>query len=375
MSRPTFLVLGGFRASDWEDIWQRGHEWTVALMKVGNVIYLERAAAGRGGWRRVASRVANVLRTNRVPAERHVTTPFPARPEFVSWLQLPSSTQRGWRGNARRALDAAEARRRELGWAEFSLVQVGTASETWIELGSMVDAPVWFDSAERFLYSAAYADVDREMMKRQVVESALVTTDTELTRSDWRGVRDDISVVPHGAKSWAAEPDWSCSRVAPYYVGSLHPALDTDFLSEVARLSGKNVVMVGDYPADTAGAGLEFAGWVAGGDIPRRLSDATAGLVPYQGGEWRQGVYPSKVYDYFLAGAPAISTRLPALDGLEWAWQVDTAEEADEALRRAEALTDDHRRAIRAFALANTWDERFARVSALLADAGVRVDG
>ena len=376
MTRPTFLVLGGFLAGEWETIWQRQNEWTAALQRRGNVLYLERAAAGNAGWDRAANRLRKLLRgRDSAVARPAAKTPFPPPPEFVSWLQLPANSERGHRDNALRSLKAAEARRRELGWEPFSLVHVGTPAEPWIEFGALEVAPVWFDSAERFLYSAAYERVDRDLMRRQVVQSALVTTDTDLTRSDWATLRDDIVVVEHGAKSWAAEPDWDVPRRSLYYVGSNHPALDVTLLRAIALCASSSVVLVGEYPDKFADESLELGGWTAGGDLPRRLSDAVAGLIPYQGGPWRQGVYPSKVYDYFLAGAPAVSTALPALDRLEYAWQIDTAEQAAEAIGRAARLSTDERHEIRSFALANTWETRFAQVVALLGEKGIDLDG
>ena len=367
MRRPTFLVLGGFLGSEWEDLWQRHHEWTVALMRRGNVLYLERAAAGGAGWSRALGRVRKLVSPAPAGAAvREISTPFPAPPEFVSWLQLPGASERAHRANARRALSAAEKRRRELGWAPISFAHVGIPSETWIELAPMLDAPVWFDSAERFLHSAAFADVPRDLMRRQVAEATLVTTDTEITRSDWTGVRNDIALVEHGAKSWAADPDWSIARTTSYYVGSVHPALDLGLLEGIGEASRHGVSLIGEYASVSLRPALHDAGWCAGGDLPRRLSDGIAGLIPYSGGAWRDGVYPSKVYDYFLAGMPAVSTRLPALDGLEWAWQVETLEQAAQAIHRAEALPAETRHAIRDHALANTWERRFEDVLAAL---------
>ncbi len=230
---------------------------------------------------------------------------------------------------------------------------------------------MWFDSAERFLHSAAFADVPRTQMKRQIVEATVVTTDTTLTRMDWIQVRDDIVVISHGAKSWAAPPDWSVKRTQPYYVGSYHAALDFDFLVETARLSDTEITLVGEYPSGTLREGLVGGGWSPGGDIPHRLSDGIAGLVPYTGGEWCAGVFPSKVFDYLLAGLPVISTRLSALDDTDWTWQVDSPEQAAAFVRRAIELSLDDRRAVRDYALENTWESRFEAVSSLLGAQGV----
>lgn len=366
---PTYLVLGGFLESSWHDCWQRQHEWVRQLQLRGNVLYLERAAAGRIGLMRVVGRLRKTIQGS---SEQRYECAFPASPQFVQWAQVPSNALFLPHLSARSALQAAERVRVRLGWGPLALIHVGTPAETWIELAHFSEVPVWFDMAERFSYSPAYVHVPHKKMALQISDSALVTTDTAITRDDWPVYADDVLVVPHGGKSWASEPDWTAPRHEIAYVGTNHPALDYELLGQLSSLAGRTITMIGEFAREAPRhQGLTYAGWVGGGDVPRRLSTVQAGLVPYQGGRWREGIYPSKVYDYWLAGVPALTTRLPALDGLQWAWQCEDAPSFCAAVQRAASLAIDDRKKIRAYALQNTWDVRFEAIAMRLHASGV----
>ena len=256
------------------------------------------------------------------------------------------------------------------------LVYVGAPNEVWAEVLRRLGVPFWYDMPERFLYSESYRTVSRETMRWMVANATLVTVDTEVGRQDWRDLRDDIVVIPHGSKQSDFEPDWNRLRDKVYYVGSDNPAIDVGFLRAASGAAGSPVQVIGSNWTRDLDASLELLGWVDGHEIPRMISDATAGLVPYVLDEFTEGVLPTKIYDYFLAGAPVIASSLPSLRDHFGVYVVDgTLEGIADALTRAQALTSQERRALREFARANTWRCRFDDVIAALSERGIELDG
>jgi len=365
-ARPTVVVLGSFLEREYFGLWQRQQEFTAQLCARANVLFVERAAAGRITPARIVARLRRMASRSESDEWR---PPVPV-PAFVAWRQVPVGGDLAFASSARRAWRAVERAVAERGWDAPSLVCVGTPGEVWASLLEQVGLPFWYDMWERFLKSPAYDRVSRTSMTWLARHAALVTADTEVSRDDWAGVRSDILVVPHGAKEWAEAPRPDVSREALYYVGSVNEALDTDLMGEIARSSGWPVRIVG---SDAAGVldSVEVLGWRPSGAIPRVLSDAVAGLVPYRMNDFTAGVYPTKVYDYLLAGAPVLAAPLPALEGMPGVTVCRTADEYRAGADAASRLTEADRAGLREWALGQGWSTRFAMVARELAARGV----
>lgn len=358
--RPTVVVLGSFLGSEYFARWQRQQEFTTCLMRRANVLFVERAAPGAISISRVAGRLRKVLagRARDVTA----TTPFPAAPAFVRWLQLPASGESAWRASADNVLGAIERERVRRGWEAPSFACCGTPSEVWRYVLEGLGVPFWYDLWERVLESPTYASTDRDAMRYLAREAALMTSDTVAGAADWLDVREDIALVPHGAKEWAGAPGFDTLRDRLYYVGSVNRAFDIPLVRAIAETCERPVHVIGVDDEGPLGAAAHALGWRAAGDIPAALSDAAAGLVPYVTDRFGEGVYPTKVYDYLLAGAPVLATALPSLEGLPFVVTCATAGEFASAYEDARGLTKDERRAMRAYALDNGWSRRFETV-------------
>ncbi len=273
---------------------------------------------------------------------------------------------------ARNADRVIKAIRKEFGAGGPDFIYVGAPTEVWAEVLKRLEVPYWFDMPERFLHSETYATVDRESMRSMVSGALLVTVDTRTSLADWAGVRDDIVLIPHGSKDIEFEPSWEAPRRHFYYVGSMNPAVDVAFLHTVADATGTDVRIIGHARAGEFGHGTHTLGWLPGHEIPGALADAVAGVVPYRLDAFTAGVLPTKIYDYFLAGAPAISSMLPSLEDHFGVYRVDGSLDAmRDAVERARGLSVEDRQELREFARRNNWSERFGCVVRELAERGV----
>jgi len=362
--RPTVVVFGSFLGSEYFLRWQRQQEFTTCLMRRANVLFVERAAPGAISMARVAGRLRTVLAGR--GRELQAKTPFPDAPAFVRWVQLPASGETAWRASAGAVIRAVERERVRRGWEPPSFACCGTPSEVWRHALEGLGVPFWYDLWERVLESATYASTDRDAMRYLAREASLMTADTVAGAADWRDVRADIAIVPHGAREWAAAPVFDRERDRLYYVGSVNAALDVTLVRDIAETCQRPVHMIGMGTTGSLGAAVHALGWRAAGDIPFELSDAAVGLVPYVTDAFGQGVYPTKVYDYLLAGAPVLATPLPSLEELPFVRTCTSASEFADAYEEARSLSVDERRAIRAYALEHGWSRRFETVRSLL---------
>lgn len=367
-ARRTVVVLGSFLESEYFNLWQRQQEFTTHICRIANVLYVERAAAGPITPRRLVGRLQKLVRR---PAQGTWRPALPI-PVFVKWQQLPFSGEWASAESARRVWRAVEARVAHLGWQPPSFVCVGSPGEVWAALLRAVGLPFWYDMSTRLLLNPTYSRVSRDAMTWMATEAALVTADTEVSRDDWSDVRADICVVPHGAKEWADEPNFDLSRGALYYVGSINSAIDAGILNRVAREGVLPVRVIGT-DADHLLRDGEVLGWRSADSIPRLLSEAVAGLIPYRVDRYTEGVYPTKVFDYLLAGAPVVSSELPALKGVPGVVMCGSVEDYLRAAEEATRMSRRERADLREWALSQGWSTRFAVVTRELAARGISI--
>lgn len=155
-------------------------------------------------------------------------------------------------------------------------------------------------------------------------------------------------------------PDWTLALVGPLGYG-----LDESALAQLRSLP--NVHLVGPVPPE---------------QVPAVIAACDVGLIPYRLTEQTRHVNPLKVYEYLAVGKPVVGTALPELAHLgdlvhiaagRWPEPDQPAGETNvesfvAAVEAALAEADDPARAARrqAFAAANTWDHRVARMTALI---------
>ena len=131
------------------------------------------------------------------------------------------------------------------------------------------------------------------------------------------------------------------------FVGPVSPRLSSD--AREALASQRNIHLVGMRPRD---------------QLPAYIRHLDLALMPYADSLWTRHQSPVKFWEYLYAGPPILATGSPELRRYA-APLLGYAESQDQALAMAEsALADpsEGREMRRAFALANTWDDRAAQI-------------
>ena len=105
---------------------------------------------------------------------------------------------------------------------------------------------------------------------------------------------------------------------------------------------------------------VELAGEVPHERLPEILSGFTIGLIPFVVNELTRAANPIKMYEYFSAGLPVVSTRLPEVELYsDLVYIADSAQ--DFARQVSSALTEDDmglRERRREVARGETWEQR-----------------
>jgi glycosyltransferase involved in cell wall biosynthesis len=108
---------------------------------------------------------------------------------------------------------------------------------------------------------------------------------------------------------------------------------------------------------------VHLAGELAHSDLPNQLAEFDVGIIPFHVRQLTMATDPIKLYEYFAAGIPIVSSPLPevarfgelvyiAAAPSEWPSQIETAARENDAGLRAKR---------RDIALRETWDERASR--------------
>ncbi|MFK7854357.1 MAG: glycosyltransferase, partial [Granulosicoccus sp.] len=191
-----------------------------------------------------------------------------------------------------------------------------------------------------------------------------------------------IHVVPNGAERFdklekSDVPDALQGIEGPIaaYVGNLRDRIDWTLLHEVvAALPDVSFVFYGpsnDNPnADSLArhANVHMLGVVSYSELPFHLQHVDVGLVPHLNNQLTQRMNPLKVYNYFAAGLPMVSSEVSNLETLGSALR--TAANADDFIRAIRASLseqiDTSGAQWQATMNSIAWDTRVARIVELL---------
>lgn len=174
------------------------------------------------------------------------------------------------------------------------------------------------------------------------------------------------------------EPMASMPRPRLLFAGAVAAKkLDIGLLVELARRHPEwSLVLVGPVgegdPRGDLGElrGLHnvlFAGGASFAELPAWIGAADVCLIPYLHNSYTASVFPMKVYEYLAAGRAVVSTRLPALRGVEgpaFADGVDDFEAEIQVALRADG--EDERRRRRELAEAHSWTARVREIGDLV---------
>lgn len=378
----SYVVYG---SSVWHGSWQAEHNLTHALAARHRVLYVDPAASPltpfRYGLRpETAGRCRDLLdrrvrRSDRV----EVFTPLVLPP--VHHRRSRALSRPLLRRQVAHVVDTLELRRPiVLAWRLLPTL-TGAAGEA-LRVAVVMDHP-----------SAGAALMGRDPDELEA-ETAALCADADLICTTsvpthelmtHRGVANEL--VPFGFAGDLAPVFDAAPMPAEYaalprpllgYTGGIDDRLDYDMIVELARrFSGGSLVFVGPVsPRLTAQARAKLAsepnihllGVRPRNRLPGYIRHLDLALLPYADSEWTRHQSPVKLWEYLYAGPPIVATASPELR--QYAPRLlSYAEDPREAIAMAQAALADPvagRPQRRAFALANTWEHRAARIDELV---------
>jgi len=382
-----------FAPDPWDAIWRNRHQIMTRLARRHRVLYVEPRPYLRptvAGWR------AGTLgwRDLRRPALRQVQERlFVYRPPLYAPLSGREPLRSLAAGLRRHSLQVAL---RRLGFERPIL---------WLTRPDQAD--VRGECRERLLVYhivdeyTAYADLDAERAARiRLREQALagqadVVLVTSRTLLQSKGPYNPHTYLVPNAVDYEAfqrvlrEPAPIPGELGPFrrpiigYVGAVNDKIDLHLLAMVARRYPRaTLVLVGPVALHTPQAQRElaelqsclnvhFLGQVEVSAVPRYMKHCDVGLLPYRRNEWTRNISSLKLLEYLALGLPVVGMDLPMVEGLGDVVYVAADEEAFvDAVGQALVEESPALRASRqAVAAANTWDERVARIEAILEQA------
>lgn len=184
------------------------------------------------------------------------------------------------------------------------------------------------DDQRAFNHKREIAQEIDEQYREMLEISHRVFTNCEPNVRAFADYASSITVVPNGAETSAFDPqrrtvdDDDPPVVA--YVGNMSDRVDWALLDELATLRpDHHFLMIGsahygggvhELAADHDN--VELVGVVPYVDLPEILRDVDVALVPHLAGPLTDRMNPLKVYNYYAAGVPIVSTPIPNIDEL-----------------------------------------------------------
>ena len=384
---PAGAGMVYFAMSPWAAMWKSRHQLMSRFSAMMPVLYVEpwvdlrSLRTGKIGFSRIA---ADLLGSSTRRSEPNVTV-------FNSPTYLPVSgsdklagiTQRRWIGAIRRAMRKAGISK-PIVWVSkpemrFVIGQLGECFSIYHVVDEYAGYTGVSEAVREHLALAEAAVLDR-------VDLTIVAS-PELAAAK-QGPARDVLVLENGvepleyesARQANSEPADLAAIAGPRigYSGLIGKRLDLGLIRKVAtERPDYSIVMIGkvdDRECAEALAALralpnvhllgekppaEVASYIVGFDI---------GLLPYAINVETQHISPIKMYEYWAAGIPVVSTAIPAATRHDFA--VHVADSADSFLAAIDRLVDDPAGAdpdeLVALARDNSWQSRVDYVAAEL---------
>ena len=166
--------------------------------------------------------------------------------------------------------------------------------------------------------------------------------------------RPDVVYLPNGVDSVAfgrarGTPPDAARRPRATYVGALARWFDFALLAAVARANPEwEFVLYGETLDGAWGRSpaaelpnVVFRGPRPNTEIPRILAETNVGIIPFRVSRETAYVSPIKLYEYFAAGRPAVSSPMPEARAFREVWTAESAEAWSASLAAALAASRD----------------------------------
>ena len=212
-----------------------------------------------------------------------------------------------------------------------------------------VESPAWWPLLsmirERAEFSLVYDCLDehtgwneasaaslREWEEQLAAEADLVLASAPALQQRLQPLAKNVLLVPNGCDAdhfaGAAQPTNAlrpplAGPIIGYFGAVSAGWFDTTLLVTVAELRPDwNFVLVGPADAETqavldASSNILQLGEVPYRDLPRYCADFDVATVPFLVNDLTKATDPVKLYEYFAAGKPVVTTPLPAVYGLQ----------------------------------------------------------
>jgi UDP-galactopyranose mutase len=375
-----------FAMSPWDGMWKNRHQLMSRFAAEMPVLYVEPWVRLR--YLRRNSLKLLVQRDARPPvgaaepiANLSIYHSPPTRPVSGSGLIGPWTANRWLAGVRAAAADIGI--RRPILW--LSLPEMGFAAGRMNELMSIYHAVDEYGG-----YARQTADKQRRLWAREekildAVDMTIVVS-PELAKSKRKEGRDvhivenavDFDRFSHAARERCIPGDLA-DVPAPRlgYSGLIGQRLNLDLLLRTAETRPDwSLVLIGKVDETGCADRLRrlraldnvyFLGQKAVTEVPAYIAGLDTGLLPYTLNLETENISPLKMYEYFAAGIPVVSTPIPAALRLRDFLAIASTDE--EFIKRCEEsliADDDARRRRIDHAGRNTWDDRVDEVRSLL---------
>lgn len=158
------------------------------------------------------------------------------------------------------------------------------------------------------------------------------------------------------------------------YMGAINNAFDVALVAKIAKsLPQTSIVMIGEtsiVPEELKHDNIHFVGHRDIDHIPKILRSLDAGLIPYIVNEFTAGTFPTKMFEYMMAGLPVITTALPEMLAFKNHLMIARNYEEFVALAK-EATTKKTKRIPQDFLQHHTWKKRFEDIENIFSKANV----
>lgn len=255
----------------------------------------------------------------------------------------------------------------------FCIVSFPTWTPLVLELKKQFGYKIIYDCVDNI---EGFSNVSKERKKEEellIKNSDLVIVSAKSLYDKIRKITKNVCFVPNGAdfehfnKSRSDDPLKSFHNPVVGYFGAIAEWFDIDLIESLAKVrSDVTFVFIGD----TYGSNLKrvmnlenihFLGERPYSEIPKYLHRFDVCLIPFKITPLTLDTHPIKIYEYFAAGKPVVTTKLPEILSMKNICYVaedkkDFLEKLDRALKENDK--DLVQKRIK-FSSTNTWKERY----------------
>jgi len=203
--------------------------------------------------------------------------------------------------------------------------------------------------------------------------SDLVTTSSDFLKNKASEFTKKIVLLPNAGEHSHFHKTFNENILNQYtkpivgYFGSIAEWFDTDLIEFLAkeRPNFTFVLLGHTFGADIQKlenlSNVHFLGEQPYSELPRYLQDFDACLIPFKMNQLIEATHPVKIYEYFAAGKPVVSTYFPEIEHFRELCYV--AKNKDDFLAQLDLAINEKNTKLNKkrieFSSKNTWDDRF----------------